>query len=89
MDQKETKQTNRPPIAAHIFAIPRDELLTELRRVYPAWHWQIGFRRLGDPHFKSEHPDYEIVSQLQPRHGDRRQRFAIYAKLVASQEVPA
>lgn len=66
MDQKKQKTHGRPAIDDHIFGFPRNELLESLRRVYPEWLWHIGFRRLGDPHFRSEHPEFEIVSQWQP-----------------------
>jgi len=75
-----TKAPPKPPIADHIFGQTPEHLLAFLTDFYASWDWRIGKRRLGDPNFRHEHPQFEIVSQLQPMHGKRDQRFAVYAR---------
>lgn len=76
----QTESTSRPPIDTHLFGFTREEWLQFLRKFHRAWDWEIGRRRLGDAHFRSEYPEHEIVSQWQPVHGIRAQRYAVYAR---------
>jgi hypothetical protein len=69
-----------PTANEHLFGLTRQEWLSRLSLYYPDHDWKIGMRRLGDPHFVHEQPDYEIVAQWQPRYGNRKERYAIYAK---------
>lgn len=80
MDQHQQKAPEKPQVDTHLFGATRDEWLHVLHLANPDWRFEIGRRRLGDEHFKSEFPEFEICSQWQPRLGDRRQRFAVYAK---------
>ncbi|MBX9582450.1 MAG: hypothetical protein K2X87_19270 [Gemmataceae bacterium] len=70
----------KPPVACHLFGRTREQWLSWLNEICPEWEWRIGRRRLGDPHFAHEHPAFELVSQWQPRHGNRTERYAVYAR---------
>lgn len=69
-----------PPVPTHLFGHTREHWLGFLADFYPDWEWHLGRRRLGDPHFRSEYPEFELVSQWQPLHGRRAERYAVYAR---------
>lgn len=83
MEQAETqkpKEKQKPRVETHYFDIPRQELLDFLHISNPGWQFKLGHRRLGEEHFRSEHPEFEIVSEWRPILRVRKDRYAVYAK---------
>jgi hypothetical protein len=67
-------------IATHYFNISRLHLMNELLATNPGWEFEIGSEYVGRSEFKSEFPDFEIVSQYRPSSKSRAIRYAIYAR---------
>lgn len=67
-------------VATHYFNISRLQLMNELLATNPGWEFEIGSEYVGRAEFKSEWPDFEIVSQYRPSSKNRHIRYAIYAR---------
>jgi hypothetical protein len=77
-----TQETKSLQLQTIYFSVRREHLLQILTKAFPGWEFRVGIQRLGDPNFRSEYPSFEIVSEYRPRHHDRLNRFAIYARQV-------
>lgn len=67
-------------IDTHYFSKPRENVISDLQRANPLYQFRIGERLLGDPSFRSEYSEWEIVSEYRPNIRDRKNRYAIYAR---------
>jgi hypothetical protein len=71
---------SRPVAATHYFNRSPYEVLNELLADNWGWEFAIGNKRLGDPDFKNELPEFEIIAEYRPSLYDRKRRFAIYGR---------
>lgn len=69
-----------PNISSIIYGRTPQRWLKDLHTAYPEWEFVIGKRHLGAKHFRSEHPDMEIISEYRPALLVRSDRVAVYCK---------
>lgn len=72
----------KPKTDTHYFNQSRATVLNVLHLNNVGWEFKIGTKPVGSSGFRSELPDWEIVSEFRPHHSERVNRYAVYARKV-------